>query len=256
MKRANVVASGMALALGAWACGRQALDLAPLPGGAAGQRGAAAGAAGTAGFAGSGGASPTSRTTAVAAARPAPDTLGRECNAESECSWWQEPASIFLCCAGVCANATSDALNCGRCGNACAAGEACMNGQCRPPPTLQFNAGGPDTVSGSGCKDSGCPENQICCSGLCVDPAASGANCGGCGLACRFDGALCFDGACCPASRPDLPCARSACGPYRVTCKNGCKELGSDPDNCGACGAICPAKARFCASGICVGPSP
>jgi hypothetical protein len=66
---------------------------------------------------------------------------------------------------------TTDANNCGACGNACAAGTKCNNGAC------------------------GCQAPQTSCGGTCVDTSTDTNNCGACGTACPV-GQGCFSGAC------------------------------------------------------------
>jgi hypothetical protein len=110
-----------------------------------------------------------------------------------------------------------DAMNCGACGTACTAAQACCGGACvaRGP--------GPD----------GCPECSItqpctgrtCCSGACVDVQNDNANCGTCG---------------------------NACGNRQTCCAGQCVDTRSDEMNCGACGAVCTAgTAPTCCGGAC-----
>jgi hypothetical protein len=62
--------------------------------------------------------------------------------------------------------------NCGTCGHACAADQACNSGTCGT-----------------------CSPDQSLCGGSCVDTDADAANCGGCGLACNA-GEVCGAGSC------------------------------------------------------------
>jgi len=67
-------------------------------------------------------------------------------------------------CGSVCANLSSDAQNCGRCGQACATGNSCVQGQC-----AKVCASGTTDCGGSGC----------------VDLNSDAANCGSCGRVCN-----------------------------------------------------------------------
>jgi hypothetical protein len=47
-------------------------------------------------------------------------------------------------------------------------------------------------------------------------------------------------------------CGAYACCPTGKACCNGtCTAVNSDPDNCGACGNVCPASAPICNQGAC-----
>ncbi|MFO0631175.1 MAG: hypothetical protein U0325_36890, partial [Polyangiales bacterium] len=76
-------------------------------------------------------------------------------------------------CRGNCVDLASDANNCGRCGNACGAGNVCISGLC--------------TVD--------CAEGQTRCGAACVDLMTAQSNCGACGAACP-GGTVCSGGAC------------------------------------------------------------
>ena len=112
-------------------------------------------------------------------------------------------------CAGVCTDTGSDGKNCGQCGHACTMGQVCNAGtcgySCTPPETL-CNAppeAGPLPEAGGGSGD-----------------AAGGS-----------DGAA-------PAGDSGQPGTDSGAGdggaPY-------CANLGTDNNNCGACGTVCAA---------------
>ena len=101
-----------------------------------------------------------------------------------------EDDTIGFCCdVGICAHPLDDPQNCGFCGNACAPGQACVNGSC---------AGFPGCGLGHMfwfCGDAG-DENQICCPGSgCINLLADSSNCGYCGGVCR-PGNTCSDGGC------------------------------------------------------------
>lgn len=83
-------------------------------------------------------------------------------------------------CAARCVDTTSNSNHCGSCGNACAGGSVCIEGDC-----------------------AACPDDQVACAGQCVDPNADSTYCGATadceaenrGLACS-GGQVCSDGAC------------------------------------------------------------
>ena len=66
-------------------------------------------------------------------------------------------------CGAVCVDTESDPINCGGCGVACAAGEACVG--------RRYEA-------------AGCPGTQMDCGGMCVDTQSNDVHCGGCGFVC------------------------------------------------------------------------
>ena len=78
------------------------------------------------------------------------------------------PADAACCptaethCSGPRVDLDSDAQNCGSCGNACNANEACSAGTC-------------------------CPTGQMSCGGSCVDTTVDSNNCGSCGNVCAFN---------------------------------------------------------------------
>jgi hypothetical protein len=126
------------------------------------------------------------------------------------------------------------AKHCGSCGNACPAGQSCIEGKC------------------------GCPPGQRECPFLfgrmrCVDPETDDANCGGCGKLCAPPASAC-------AQLPDNTrygclggtCGHLKCEPRTFDCNQdvGTKGCGSDGcevgaladrDNCGGCGIKCKA---------------
>ena len=115
-------------------------------------------------------------------------------------------------CAGGCTDVTSDARNCGACGNACSDGQACTNGACS------------------------CTAGLTACGTTCTDPQTDATNCGACGNACAA-GAICTDGVCgCPTGKSD--------------CSGSCADLQNDAANCGTCGNACP-NGDGCVNGSC-----
>ncbi len=138
-------------------------------------------------------------------------------------------------CEGTCTSTASDNLNCGECGNACGAGEQCVDSAC----VLT------------------CPEGLSACGETCVDPLTSRSNCGA--TTCEddaTDGEVCADGFVC-----------NGAGACELTCQDGLVECGgtcidpsSSADFCGATtcaddatdGEVCGAGAA-CLDGACFG---
>ena len=119
----------------------------------------------------------------------------------------------------LCVNASTDANNCGACGNRCGAGQACVGGVCS-------STGG-----------AICPSGQIRCEDRCVDSESDEAHCGGCGKACSGD----------------LTCLGGTCGcadPGDTMCGSLCVDTQTDRQNCGGCGKACAAGAT-CSGGQC-----
>ena len=122
------------------------------------------------------------------------------------------------------AHVGSDRNNCGQCGNKCADGEQCIDGNC------------------------GCPPGTIQCGSECVNPKSDDSNCGQCNNVCSPpDGAT-------PPDNMQYACGDGQCGKLRCiqdnrvrweNCDglldNGCEiDLFTlDPNNCGACGVKC-----------------
>ncbi|MFN8593466.1 MAG: hypothetical protein U0031_18565 [Thermomicrobiales bacterium] len=100
-------------------------------------------------------------------------------------------------CGRKCVNPLLDPKNCGKCGRACLAGQACVTGSCQ---------------------DSGCPGNQTSCSGTCVNTQTDSANCGTCGNTCT-GGQTCIDG----------QCIVTGCGANQLDCGNGVCAGGANP---------------------------
>jgi hypothetical protein len=158
------------------------------------------------------------------------------------------------CCNMTCTSVSTDAQNCGGCGNACApSGDSCQGGTC-------LCAGG-----------STCDAPRTCCALLgCVDLTSDPFNCGACGNACN-PGETCVSGSCacdggaaCGAgglcckdtgcsSTGSCPCGASACNSPNTCCDDvagTCVDEKTDNANCGGCGVTC-ASPLSCANGAC-----
>jgi hypothetical protein len=187
-------------------------------------------------------------------------------------------------CNGICVDTTSDASNCGACGNVCSTSvgnsrAVCVQGACSfacdsgysrcTGDCVQYssatNCGGCGVAcnadsgtplcaasGGSYSCVSGCPAaTPTPCSGSCVDTTASSSNCGVCGNGCSTS-----------IANATPVCLSSTCG---FTCNNGyglcnggCVDFSTDPSNCGGCGpAYACSGGTICQSSICVpGPGP
>ena len=120
---------------------------------------------------------------------------------------------------------STDDLNCGQCGNVCAAGIACGSGECQSPGVL--------------CGGVTCPAPQLCCrsgGGMgggttnCYDPASQ--ECSGSVLEC--DGASdCASGEVC--------CRDYAVDPLAATCTSACLDTVLCSQS-----ADCPGSAPYC----------
>lgn len=113
----------------------------------------------------------------------------------------------------VCADVSTDPMNCGTCNTVCGAGSTCVAGYCR------------------------CPTGWLNCGGRCVDVSTDPANCGSCGISCGTGG-VCAASAC------------TSCGSDRMMCSGRCIDTMTDRLNCGSCGRACGA-GEACAGGLC-----
>ncbi len=186
---------------------------------------------------------------------------------------------VGLCCGDRCVDITSDALNCGGCGNACPASSTCQGGIC-----VVASCSGASSVLG--CVEADGKTIGNCCNGACVDPSDFGvdpASCGACGLGCAV-GASCSNASCqgpdggsgscatdadCPAGQSCSSvgtCAAASCAAAAsglsctlpqpssdgagICCGSGCVDPQWDDRNCGGCAIACPAGSQ-CLYGSC-----
>lgn len=156
-----------------------------------------------------------------------PDERNQTCADKCEDNFCPAP---YTCCYGGCVNLQTDDNNCGSCWNACGDGVSCINGLCV-----------------DACNNM-CVDGQLCCNGVCTDVMTNTFNCGSCGNACNVSGSEptasgCTNGYC--------TCGGSAeCTDGRVCCGASCKNLQTDPTNCGSCGKQC-AQGESCNNGVC-----
>ena len=96
----------------------------------------------------------------------------------------------------------------------------------------------------------GCGAGLTRCAGACVDLRSDRNHCGSCGAFCPdMGGLVCAAGICgCPAGWVD--CSQAPGVPQGID--GYCADIGTDPGNCGACGASCPA-GQTCRNGRCRG---
>jgi hypothetical protein len=159
-------------------------------------------------------------------------------------------------------NVNTDGSNCGACGTACTASQACMMGTCQVVscPTGQTVCSGTcvnlqtDNANCGTCGTS-CMMGQTCCAGACVDTSSSNSNCGACGTTCdTTNHQTCAMSACscatgytnCGTTGSGLLCINlqndsAHCG----MCENACMMM--EPCTGGVCG--CPSGQTFCAQG-------
>jgi len=126
----------------------------------------------------------------------------------------------------TCTKTDSDNQNCGSCGTACKALEACIKGMCQ----------------------GGCPPNEIACTPeagppFCTNPSSDNKNCGSCKMECGQK-QLCSNGMCASqCAMGQTPCAGDGGPPY-------CAFTDRDNANCGTCGNTC-GLLEVCAGGMC-----
>jgi len=191
------------------------------------------------------------------------------CPADGGDGQWcaSDSASVGSCCGGRCVPVFWDHDNCGGCGVACAANEVCAGSS---DPFFLY----PNCIAVPGCSPGEPPciiDGGLgsCCGTACVDFWNDSRNCGECGLGCPAE-AICQGEECLTdAGMPAGDCGESTPCPAGEVCAGGhctsrscdgtsdfcalpggergtccgakCTDTGGDSDNCGSCGAICPA---------------
>jgi hypothetical protein len=149
----------------------------------------------------------------------------------------------LTCCGNACVDTTSNAANCGMCGQACSTNNVA---------TVGCGAGLCNGTCATGYAD--CDQNKLT-DGCETDIAGTDiANCGGCGTACSAENittVTCAAGVCngsCNASYAD-------CDHNEQT--NGCEvDTATNTSDCGACGTVCSANhvaTVACGGGACNG---
>jgi stigma-specific protein Stig1 len=113
------------------------------------------------------------------------------------------------------------------------------SGQVKYTTSVGNNTGGDLAVHLDAGPPGCCPhENQLNCSGTCVDYLTDESNCGGCGVQCAA-GQFCDAGACV-----------SSCPLGQTFCSGECVDTTSDPLNCGGCGIVCGTN-QICTNSAC-----
>ena len=139
------------------------------------------------------------------------------------CSWMAcEPVDECpgaTLCDGTCVNIEIDPSNCGACGDACADGNICVDGQCGLV----------------------CYGGTTLCADACVDTTSNSDHCGACDSACPV-------GEVCSESQCGLNCVGGT-----TNCDGVCINLTLNIDHCGACNQAC-AGDQVCAVGVCTDP--
>ena len=121
-------------------------------------------------------------------------------------------------CSGACVERKADNLNCGACGNACAAGMVCSGGACAAT----------------------CAAAELACSGKCIDPQSNGSFCGA--TDCTAGTHACAAGQVCSGGTCAVTCAAGT-----LTCSGKCIDPQSNGSFCGA--TDCTAGTHACAAG-------
>ncbi len=162
-------------------------------------------------------------------------------------------------CGTACTDVQTSVTHCGRCGNACAAGQSCVAGACTTP------CAAPRLLCGGACTDvqtsvthcgrcgNACASGQSCVAGVCTAPCVAPSVV--CGAACvdlRTSNGHC--GRCdnlCPGGQTCLGAmCTTVCAAPRVMCGSACVDLRTDTSNCGRCGGACGAS-QSCTAGVC-----
>ncbi len=128
------------------------------------------------------------------------------------CLCEKPPAGKTYCSAEhTCVDGQTDPNHCGSCGNACAEGEPCVDGQCKATcPSGE-----------TPCGDVCCAKHEACRDGACVAvcPSGSGGVHNGSFVACEVDGGIqCHCNACGTRCRSGEACCSVGCRHVVTTC--------------------------------------
>ncbi|MBI5517259.1 MAG: hypothetical protein HY909_26025 [Deltaproteobacteria bacterium] len=127
-----------------------------------------------------------------------------------------------MLCSLECVDVSGSSEHCGRCGNPCGPGRACIRGTCMA------------LVS--------CSAPRMMCGDVCVNPQSDNAHCGVCNNRCA-PGIVCTGGVC-PMPPPPPPPPPPRCG----------DGVCSASESCGACPLDCGMCAGRCGDGVCSSP--
>jgi stigma-specific protein Stig1 len=197
-----------------------------------------------------------------------------------------ECATELMACGHRCVAVDEDEDHCGGCGQACALGEGCVEGEC-VDTCGELDACGDacvdlqsDPANCGGC-DSWCDAAQSCVAAECVSSCAGGCDseeqCIAGVCECRVGFVECADDDdegeidcvdlqtddrnCgeCERRCDDLPCGAGECQPadcpgFPDRCEDSCTDVRIDPLNCGECDNECH-PSQTCVDGECVSPS-
>lgn len=133
------------------------------------------------------------------------------------------PPSTPLC-GDACVDLQTDPSNCGACGLACDADQACRFGFCGPVPA--------------------CDGPLVLCGDECVDLQTDQRHCGWCDTLCQA-WEHCTAGVCIEDPLPP-------CDVTQIRCDDVCVNFLSDDMNCGDCGRACQLFVTECREGRCV----
>lgn len=171
---------------------------------------------------------------------------GRACGQSMKCVDGEcQCVPGFTACPSGCVNTATNPDNCGSCGGTCPTGAECNAGVCGSPP-------GKDEAKTV--RDLACPPPLTMCNGVCKNLQTDGANCGECNHTCWFPtlSHACSLGRCIGCYEEYRTCS------FVDAAAGGCNtRITNDVNNCGACGATCPAlpnMTRDCSNGKCVPP--
>ena len=135
---------------------------------------------------------------------------------------------------------------------------ACAFSPNNPSLVIASDAGrcGDATDADGACVDCSGPERALC-NGACVS-LTTDLNCGACGVACATaSGARCVRSS--AGARVDggarVASCQTECPIDRLPCGAVCRDLETDPTNCGACGRACPG-GQNCRAGVCTTTCP